>query len=140
MALISLSLPPNPTAISIFNQKFDELARSHQLSSPLKNAVKLSLNEAITNIFSYGFTSRDNPKIDLEMSMTELSLSAVLKDNGTPFDPTNHPSPQKITSLEEAQIGGFGIQLMREHSSKMTYQYLQSHNILSLSWLLNEWD
>lgn len=95
--------------------------------------IKLCLNEAVTNTISYGFPEGDDAKIGVDLDIGDDIAVATLVDNGTAFNPLMVPDAAKIESLETAQIGGFGVKLMRELSSSIAYEYRDGRNRLTMT-------
>ena len=98
--------------------------------------IKLCLNEAVTNTISYGYPDGDDAEISVELDIGDDIAVATLVDNGVAFDPLSVPEATKITDLETAQIGGFGVKLMRELSSSIAYEYADGRNRLTMSFEL----
>lgn len=99
--------------------------------------IKLCLNEAVTNTISYGFPEGGDAEIGIELDIGDDTAVAVLVDNGLAFNPLMAPEAAKIESLETAQIGGFGIKLMREVSSSIVHEYSGGRNRLTMSFALS---
>lgn len=56
----------------------------------------------------------------------------VLEDEGIPYNPLEHKQPDITKPLEERQIGGLGIFLVRNTVDQMHYCYENGKNKLSL--------
>ena len=71
------------------------------------------------------------------MSVAREGVNVVLTvdDDGGPFDPTAVPPPDPPDNLDEAPVGGFGIQLMRAFSSNIEYQRTSGRNQLRLTFV-----
>ncbi|MAZ16674.1 MAG: hypothetical protein CL535_10145 [Ahrensia sp.] len=108
--------------------------RFAEMGLPEKPAgnIKLCLNEAVTNTISYGFADRDGAEISVELDIGDDKAVATLIDNGVAFDPLTVPEAAKITDLETAQIGGFGVKLMRELSSSIDHERAGGRNRLTM--------
>ena len=55
-----------------------------------------------------------------------------IEDNGAVFDPTAQASPALAPSLDEAQVGGHGLRLMRHYLRALHYQRQNERNTLVL--------
>ncbi len=87
----------------------------------------MAVDEAITNIVMYGY---DGERGDIRIS-TRLENDCVaveIVDGGREFDPTKHPAPKLDVPLEERQIGGMGVQLMRRMTDGMEYHRKDGFN------------
>lgn len=97
-------------------------------------ALELSLEEALTNVVSYGFQGTDAaPRIRIECyRLPEDRVAVQLIDNGVPFDPTTIAEPEVPDSIEDAKIGGHGVQLMRHFLETLAYARVGEENHLTL--------
>ncbi|MCL8380785.1 MULTISPECIES: ATP-binding protein [Xanthobacter] len=97
-------------------------------------ALELSLEEALTNVVSYGFAGTDRqPHIRIECwRLPEGRVAVRLIDNGVPFDPTSIAEPVVPDSIEDARIGGHGVQLMRHFLETLDYSREGEENQLTL--------
>ena len=63
---------------------------------------------------------------------TPGGLALRIEDDGEAFDPTAQASPQLAASLDEAQIGGHGLRLMRHYLRHLLYRREGLRNVLLL--------
>ena len=59
-------------------------------------------------------------------------FSITFVDQGIPFDPLSRKDPDTSLGLEEREIGGLGIFLVRKTMDDVSYQYRDGKNILCL--------
>lgn len=97
-------------------------------------ALELSLEEALTNVVSYAFRDTEAPpRIRIECYHFPGGRVGVrLIDNGIPFDPTTIAEPVVPDSIEDAKIGGHGVQLMRHFLETLAYAREGGENHLTL--------
>ena len=94
-----------------------------------KKALKkfeVAAEEAVVNILYYSQTS----EIEMELSCQLSAISIQLSDDGIAFDPTEHIPNDKAT--DERQVGGLGIQLIRQIMDEIHYERSEDKNILTL--------
>ena len=97
-------------------------------------ALTLCADEALTNLISYASAPAGGAPLQLRLECTR-SCSGVrlsIEDNGAVFDPTAQASPALAASLEEAQVGGHGLRLMRHYLRALHYQRQNDCNVLLL--------
>jgi serine/threonine-protein kinase RsbW len=112
--------------------------------------LEIALEEAVVNIISYSHATEIELKIQrstlnaprnatlskIERSsrshtLTERTLNITLTDNGVPFDPTSSEcDTAKI--IEERQMGGLGISLLRQITDEQHYQRTDERNQLTI--------
>ena len=59
-------------------------------------------------------------------------LVVTIKDKGKPFDPVAAPEANIDIPMEERQLGGLGIELMRSLSDSLEYMRENEYNILTI--------
>ena len=97
--------------------------------------VKLCVEEAFMNIAAYAYNPEVGPT---KVSVTALGepyplrVQVVFTDNGKPFNPLKAESPDVESGLEDRQVGGLGIFLIRKEMDDITYEYRDGQNILTL--------
>jgi anti-sigma regulatory factor (Ser/Thr protein kinase) len=98
--------------------------------------VNLILEELITNIIKYGFECKDK-KYDILIYLSLKIKNKVylrIEDSGREFNPLSAPPPEIDVSIEEMQVGGLGIHLVKNIISDMDYQRLGDVNVQQI-WL-----
>jgi serine/threonine-protein kinase RsbW len=82
-------------------------------------AIRLALEEALTNAFKHG--NRDHPDsvVTLDCRINADAVNLEIKDEGEGFDPRSVPDP---TTVENVEIpSGRGIVLMRAFMTEVRY-------------------
>ena len=68
------------------------------------------------------------------MVLHDQAVDLILEDDGVPFDPLRQPEPAVPESIDETQVGGLGLVLVRKLSTRMHYERTpQKRNRLTLS-------
>jgi anti-sigma regulatory factor (Ser/Thr protein kinase) len=132
----TLQLVPDDTAVATALQWLEEMAEREQWPFKLRFALELSLDEALTNIVCYAFTEApahgEAPAVAVSFRRDGAELAIDIVDNGRPYDPTLTVLPPGAASLDDAQIGGQGVRLMRHYMKRIAYRYDQGRNHLTL--------
>jgi anti-sigma regulatory factor (Ser/Thr protein kinase) len=66
--------------------------------------------------------------VRLEINPPELRVEVA--DDGCPFNPLEHPSPDVSLPLDQRPIGGLGIYMMRKSLDQLEYRREQERNVL----------
>jgi len=111
-----------------------DLAEQEGWPQAMRFGLELSVEEALTNVISYGFSGVTHaPDIRVEVHrMPEGRVAVELIDNGLAFDPTTLAEPKAVDSIEEARIGGHGVQLMRHFLESLAYRREEGENRLTM--------
>lgn len=128
-----LELSADLSEVARMNAWLDELAGALGLEERIAGDIKLCLNEAVTNIVSYGHTEAASGRAAVSLQVLEDRVLVTLRDNGAAFNPLEAPEPPKPERIEEARVGGLGIKIMRDTASAMSYRREGGENALALS-------
>ncbi len=101
-------------------------------------AAELALDEFLNNIISYGYLDSEEHRITIDLAVVERALQIKISDNGIPFNPFEQAEPELESSIEEREIGGLGIHLVRNMMDDYTYDRLEECNVVTLSKRLSE--
>jgi len=92
----------------------------------------LCANEAVSNIISYGYTDQDEHEIILDIAVSGDLLCLSIEDDGSPFNPLEKPEHLSPHNLEEAQIGGLGVDLILKIMKECHYARVNGKNIFKM--------
>lgn len=129
----TLDLPPRLAAVAMLNDWYAVQTATSGLPNRVLGDMKLCLNEAVANVVSYAFDGIAAPRLRVTLWSDAHGITAEIRDNGQPFDPLAGPMAEAMHGIETAQIGGFGIKLMRETAQDLTYARAGQDNVLTLT-------
>ena len=94
--------------------------------------LEIALEEAVVNVISYSHATEMELKIQRSsLNVQRPALNVTLTDNGVPFDPTSSEC-DTAKVIEERQIGGLGISLLRQITDELHYQRTDEKNQLTI--------
>ena len=102
---------------------------------PLK--VQMQLDVAIDEIFgniayyAYG-KGRGNATIQIEMEDNPPKITLTFIDQGIPYNPLESKDPDITLDIEDREIGGLGIFLVKKTMDELSYVYVDGQNILTM--------
>jgi serine/threonine-protein kinase RsbW len=95
--------------------------------------LALALEEAVANVIHHAFADMPPPhRIEVELAIGADRVSALVIDNGEPFDPSDAPEPNTTLPLEQRDPGGLGIRLIRRMMDRVDYRRVAGENRLRL--------
>ena len=105
------------------------------LPVPVAAAMQLmiALDEAISNALKYGEADGVTPEVVVTLEVDDGKLLTEVADSGTPFDPLSLPEPDTSLSVEEREIGGLGIHIVRNLMDEVSYSRDEGWNRLRFS-------
>ena len=99
--------------------------------------MELVLEEIFINIASYAYEGDERPVV-LSIDFEEDPLAAIVtfKDKGAPYNPLNRDDPNLALKLENREIGGLGIFLVKKNVDAIWYEHVNGENVLSFRKIL----
>lgn len=130
------TLTPEPGAAGLPGALawLEALAERDGWPSRMRFALTLCADEALTNIVTHARPpDAGQPlRLWLRCGPTAQGVALCIEDDGAAFDPTAQASPALAPSLDEAQVGGHGLRLMRHYLRQMLYRREGPRNLLLL--------
>ncbi|NCO36034.1 MAG: hypothetical protein AUJ92_17545 [Armatimonadetes bacterium CG2_30_59_28] len=132
---MQLTLKNDLAEIERLNQAVEDFGREHGLSPEVVFAVRLSLEEVVTDILSYAHEDEDEHLVDVRVRVhPERKIVVTVEDDGKPFDPLREiPAPNLYGSLDERPVGGLGFHLVKGHMDSLEYQRRDGKNLLTMA-------
>jgi serine/threonine-protein kinase RsbW len=90
-----------------------------------------AVDESVTNVIVHGYRGTRGP-IEIELSSVGSTVSAVVRDEAPPFDPTSVPTPDLARPATRRRPGGMGVHLARDLCDQYRYQRRSHRNELTL--------
>jgi anti-sigma regulatory factor (Ser/Thr protein kinase) len=115
-----IRLAPTAAEVSRLNGWFDGRCADCGLEKTLAADMKLCINEVLANLISYGFTNTASPWMVVKVRLRPGRAVARIIDNGTFFDLRGWER-RADRDLPTAEPGGYGIVLIKERASRISY-------------------
>jgi len=100
----------------------EQAARYSGLSHEDVFAFKLATEEICANIIQYGYEGGEPGLLSLFFAVDENVARLTIRDDGIYFSPEQAKIPNIGAGLDEREIGGLGIYLVKELMDKVTYE------------------
>lgn len=100
--------------------------------------IDLCFVELVHNVVTYSDLQYANQRVDLQAVIEAQRVTLTLIDPAAPFDPFSIPPPSVAKSIEDMQLGGQGIPLVREFSNAYRYERCGGKNKIELVFNLEQ--
>ena len=98
----------------------------------IRKKITLSVEEVFVNIANYAYGSDGGTvSVDVEGSCTGVAIT--FRDSGVPYDPLKKPDPDVTLSVDQRQIGGLGVYLVKKNMDTLSYSYIDNQNVLTIT-------
>lgn len=102
-------------------------------NSPMNLVFELDIavEELFVNIAHYAYTPEIG-EATIQVSFEEEDVVITFIDRGIPYNPWAKKDPDITLSLEERQIGGLGIYMVKNSMDEVDYAYIDGKNVVTI--------
>lgn len=111
----------------------EEVVKASKLNLERTNSLNLALEEAVTNVILYAYPEGTEGDVNVEAAVTDSAITFTITDSGKPFDPTTRKETDINAPLDDRQVGGLGIHLIRQIMDSLRYERRGIRNVLILT-------
>ncbi len=120
---------PDVDGLELARQQARQFLHNNGVDEHTLAAVELVLEEAVTNVIRYGYDSEAQARnIDIDLQVDPEEVQVLVVDDGKPFDPTEEGAILLPETLDEAQVGGLGLLMIRNSTTRMAYERSEGRN------------
>lgn len=132
---ITIRLHATVCEIERLNRLVRHWGELHEIPGRTLYAVNLALDELVTNAVLYGFGDPvpEGEALVIHLEAKEGAVHASIRDSGRAFDPLSLPTPDLTAPLEQRQIGGLGVHLVRAMMDRVDYAREGECNVLTIT-------
>ncbi len=119
--------------LSVVNAFIDELLASVEYSLKKRFQLDLVVEEIFVNIANYAYgegTGQAVLRFSLQQDPPKMKI--VFMDEGVAYDPLAKDEPDVTLPMEERNIGGLGIFLVKKNVEDIQYERKDGKNILTI--------
>ena len=114
------------------NALFESFATQHDIGGRLRYHLLVSIEGILTNIIKYGFDEEGVHPIHITFRRVEDQIEMEFEDRGREFNPLEIGEPDLDSPIEDRQLGGLGIHLVKKMVDEAKYRREGDRNILLL--------
>jgi len=114
------------------NERFGVFAKAEGLPDKLRQQMALVFDEVVANIVLYGYDDDAAHTIEVDVQLDAGVMTVTVDDDGIAFDPLGRDAPDVSSGVEEREIGGLGIHLVRTLMDEMSWERRGERNVLVL--------
>jgi anti-sigma regulatory factor (Ser/Thr protein kinase) len=129
---LQLTVPATASALPLLRAAFEPFLAAQlaaHAAAPLLQDVLLALGEAVSNVVRHAYPDREEAgPLRVRAQFTPWLLRLEVVDTGPGYDLASVPRPD----FDRPRPGGYGLHLMRETMSRVSYQRATGRNTLLL--------
>ncbi|HJS57438.1 MAG TPA: ATP-binding protein [Vicinamibacteria bacterium] len=128
-----LLVPGSQEGIRQAAERFDAFSAAHGLSQGEVWPFQVALDETLSNIIGHGLHGRaPGAQIEIELRLHDREIEMLIVDDAPPFNPLDAATPDTNLPVEDRQVGGLGIALVRKLMEVVEYERRGDQNRLRL--------
>ena len=131
---LKIELPKIPDIELVAIEGLERLARYLEISEEKVGEAKLLVAEAIINGLEHG--GDENPKVNVEFTMTMKELTIFVRDYGKGFEPSAVDDPDIQKKLGTKHKRGWGLKVMKSMSDDFQIDSNQGGTKITIKKLL----
>lgn len=128
-----ITIPAQMSYLTQVRDFIERIGKKYKFDDKIINSFKLVVDEACTNIIRHGYRDIKNGEITLKAIIRRLSLTIIIIDQGTSYDPRQANTPDLDKYIKIGKKGGLGILMMRKLMDDMQYAVTERGNELRLT-------
>jgi PAS domain S-box-containing protein len=129
---LDISIKNRYEDMSLVEDKFAAFAEENDLPDAVKQSMSIVLDEMLNNVISYAYRGEKEKEIEVVFELSGKRLVVTIKDSGVPFNPFARETPDISESIEEREIGGLGIHMVRSLMDEYSYHRQINKNVVTL--------
>lgn len=114
-----LRIESKMSALRLVESSVDSLTSELGISQDNYGKILVATMEAVNNAIQHGNKSDPEKFVEVEMLLEGKSITVLVTDEGSGFDPKKVPDPTRPENIEE--INGRGVFLMSRLADRMEY-------------------
>lgn len=127
---IKLTLPTRISALQQMEEAVEAFGEQEGWPPRLAFQMQLVLEELASNVIRHGF-GEEGHEFEISVSSEPETVTIEVVDAAPAYNPiTDTPEPDLDATLEDRQIGGLGVFLVRDVADEMSYRREDGKNRL----------
>lgn len=117
----------------------DDILSGYDCGIKEQTAIEVAIDELFSNIAYYAYKDESGEAtVRVDVSGDPAAIEITFEDSGIQYDPLAKTDPDTTLSIEDRQIGGMGIFIVKKSMDEVSYEYKDGKNILKIRKVLNE--
>ncbi len=99
----------------------------------VKKKIDIAVDEVFSNIANYAYKPVDGKvTVKFDEKGKDNQVEIIFIDGGKPYNPLEREDPNTNLPVEEREVGGLGIYIVKKSMDQVLYEYKDKKNILTL--------
>ena len=128
-----LTIEATPENVDKVIEFIDGMLEEYGCGVKEQMAIDVAVDELFSNIAHYAYNPDTGyATVLVDVKNDPLAVEITFIDHGVPYDPLAKADPDTTLSVEDRQIGGLGIFIVKKSMDAVNYEYKDGKNILTI--------
>ena len=128
-----LTLAATVENLAVVNKFVEDFLAPFDCSPQIRYQVDLAVEELFVNIASYAYAPGEGmATVKLAALQNPPGVQITFSDAGKPYNPLENEAPDLSLAMEEREIGGLGVFLVKKNMDSLSYEYRDGKNVLTI--------
>ena len=119
--------------VEVLTEIVDAMLESMDCPMKVQAQIDIAIDEVFSNIANYAYAPETGTAVvRIETCRDPASITLTFKDRGAAYNPLARRDPDVTLGLEEREIGGLGIFLVKKTMDRMSYRRRGPQNVLTV--------
>jgi sigma-B regulation protein RsbU (phosphoserine phosphatase) len=133
LATMQVDCAADAAGMASLMQQADGFCEQQSINPEISGRLQLVLDELLMNVVSYGSEGAAAiARINLSLRLQSDLLVVEIRDTGKPFNPFALAEPDTDLTIEERELGGLGVFMVRSLTQSFSYNYEEPYNFVRL--------
>ena len=127
-------VPADKQEVGRITSFINEFLTKKNINEKILSQIDVAVDEVCSNIFNYAYKNKNKKgKVTVEVIYRNNTVTINFIDTGIKFNPLDKDDPNIDLPLEEREIGGLGIYMVKQLMDDVKYEYTaKKQNILTI--------
>jgi sigma-B regulation protein RsbU (phosphoserine phosphatase) len=126
-----ISFPAELDNLDALMEWVETALEERSCSAKTCHQIAIVSEEIFVNIVKYAYPEKPGP-VTLRAGRSGEAVVVQFEDSGPPFNPLEWPDPDTKAPIEDRDIGGLGIYMVKKMTGQVSYRRLNGKNLLTI--------
>ena len=126
---IDMTITADATTPAVVLGIVESFCEHHAVPPRPAYVLTLVIEELVTNVVNHAYRGGSGP-MELRIGLADGRIAGEVVDSGPPFDPTTMETPDIEAELEDRDIGGLGVHIVKTMVEALDYAREDGRNVL----------
>ena len=128
--MFSVTVPNDLAALETLTASLQQHADAEKFSEAVAHRLSVIVEELFVNFVHHGGAA--DGQFEVKIERTDAGLQLRIADDGVPFNPLESERVDTAANLEDRDVGGLGLHLVRQFADNVAYNRIDDRNVVEI--------